>query len=56
MAREIEDAWPWVRAILESGTGNRALLIAAIEAAGSIRPDEAAGRRADDGHGQTLCR
>jgi hypothetical protein len=39
---EVEDAWPHVRAILEARTGDKKLLLAAIAAAGSIRPDEAA--------------
>lgn len=40
--REVQAAWPRIRTILEARTGEKALLIAAIEAAGRIRPDEAA--------------
>jgi hypothetical protein len=38
---EVKEAWPHVRAILEARTGDKELLLAAIAAAGSIKPDEA---------------
>jgi hypothetical protein len=49
-AHEVEDAWPHVRAILDGGTEDRELLLAAIEAAGSIESEEAEElfRRLDD--------
>lgn len=44
---QIAEAWPHVARLLESDSTDKALLLAAIEAAGSIRPDEA---RAALGH------
>jgi len=40
--RELDDAWPHVAALLSSGHTEKLLLLAAIEAAASIRPREAA--------------
>jgi HEAT repeat protein len=37
----VEEAWPYVTALLESDSTNKVLLLAAIEAAATIRPDEA---------------
>lgn len=37
----VEEAWPYVTALLESESTDKALLLAAIEAVATIRPDEA---------------
>jgi uncharacterized protein (UPF0147 family) len=37
----VEEAWPYVTALLESESTDKALLLAAIEAAATIRPDDA---------------
>jgi len=38
---EVDEAWPHIAALLDPPTANKSLLLAAIEAAGSIRPREA---------------
>jgi hypothetical protein len=40
-ARELDPAWPHVEALIESPRTEKTLLLAAIEAAAEIRPDEA---------------
>ena len=40
-AQEVKKAWPHILGLLESRTTEKSLLIAAIEAAGSVNPEEA---------------
>jgi uncharacterized protein (UPF0147 family) len=40
-ARELESAWPHVKSLVQSSKTNKDLLLAAIEAIGTIRPGEA---------------